>query len=175
MKGMRLVGTCRNLRDMTSQNFPASLINHTGCIENTACIERIETVPLSLCCKVKPEGQQMLRPYCVRTCGYWCKPSWTRSQRRGPRRWWTSPPWINQFRRVPDSHRWLQSRGSPRVASCQREIFATLTRWEIGLGLGNMFNFFAATYFLVPPFHVGAHLVVGKILGHFLVHLLVFV
>ena len=32
MKGMRLVGICRNLRDMTSQNFPASLINHTGCI-----------------------------------------------------------------------------------------------------------------------------------------------
>ena len=32
MKGIRLVGICRNLRDMTSQNFPASLINHTGCI-----------------------------------------------------------------------------------------------------------------------------------------------
>ena len=29
---MRLVKICRNLRDMTSQIFPASLINHTGCI-----------------------------------------------------------------------------------------------------------------------------------------------
>ena len=31
MKGIRQVGICRNLRDMTSQNFPASLINNTGC------------------------------------------------------------------------------------------------------------------------------------------------
>ena len=31
MEGIRLVGICRNLRDMTSQNFPASLIKNTGC------------------------------------------------------------------------------------------------------------------------------------------------
>ena len=74
----------------------------------------------------------ILRPW-LRTCGYWCKPLWTRSQRRGPRRWWTSPPWINRIRRVPDSHRWLQSRGSPLVAWCRREKFPTWTEtMEIG-------------------------------------------
>ena len=31
IKGIRLVGICKNLRDTTSQNFPASLIKNTGC------------------------------------------------------------------------------------------------------------------------------------------------
>ena len=31
MKGIRLVEICKNLRDITSPNFPTSLINHTGC------------------------------------------------------------------------------------------------------------------------------------------------
>ena len=31
MKGIRLVEICKNLRDITSPNFPTSLINHKGC------------------------------------------------------------------------------------------------------------------------------------------------
>ena len=31
MKGIRLVKICKNLRNITSQNFPTSHINHTAC------------------------------------------------------------------------------------------------------------------------------------------------
>ena len=31
MEGMRLVKLCRNVRDTTSQDYPTSLINYTGC------------------------------------------------------------------------------------------------------------------------------------------------
>ena len=42
MEGMRQVKLCGNLRDTTSQNNPASLINHTGCSGEEICPKELK-------------------------------------------------------------------------------------------------------------------------------------